>query len=62
MHQTTIKPTIVVVINVVATSFIFVPAALTGASTIIGSPTTSLHFRVPTLPVHLGNSIVFLNK
>ncbi len=36
------------------------PLPITSASTIIGSPTTPLHCCVPTLPVDLGNSIVFI--
>ncbi len=36
------------------------PLPITSASTIISSPTTPLHCCVPTLPVDLGNSIVFV--
>ncbi len=39
---------------------LLLPLPITSASTIIGSPTTSLHCCVPTFPVDLGNSIVFI--
>jgi hypothetical protein len=61
-HQATLKATIIVIVDVVAASFIGVATALTHHQTIIGSPTTPLHCCVPTLPVNLGNSIVFVNQ
>ncbi len=41
-------------------SLLPLPLPITSASTIIGSPTTPLHCCVRTLPVNLGNSIVFV--
>jgi hypothetical protein len=64
MHQTTVKPTIVVVSELSLHPSLLspLPSPITSASTIIGSHTTPLHCCVYTLPVNFGNSIVFINQ